>query len=521
MVYKIKEIYKLNKDKEFKYDTNIQSFVDAANILKQSINNHNLALIQGPPGTGKTSLYEFLLQDQKIWDLLEQDNEVVVYIAPTNKLVADMLTKVSKYFPNENDFKESVRVYGSQFDYSEFSQLRKELNDKVKLVLTTDYQKIFITLSESLRRFHLLIDEASKSPLHREFTPIVDALLTKGKKVLGSLNIVGDPMQAISLIEPYRINKAEYLLMQKVLSKLYCMQYSDKCSDSKNDNFPQVMDYIYQEIAQGRNPLHSNYVFLDITKRLPNPAHKIISEAYYGGNLKSMKELKIGDYEENMLQKFKNDYDDTIKAIANNAEEALSTNRIGIYHEIKEQSYKDPEGDLYDKNRATIAAYYAVLLSSVTDKHTTITAPYVEMSIQIEMKVKELISKYNLNSLKDQINVSTVQSMIGGEDENVIAVLGKEYVVHSEELWPTIYFMEPELLNVQLSRQKSLLVIIGDLGLLRSSVNRHSKENSKLKSLKKVIENVAELAGIELGGEIKTRIKVTDRSKYLVYYRKR
>jgi len=60
--------------------------------------------------------------------------------------------------------------------------------------------------------------------------------------------------------------------------------------------------------------------------------------------------------------------------------------------------------------------------------------------------------------------------MLGGEDDIVISMLGKEWISGTnddEEV--TIYFREPENLNVQLSRHKLMLIVIGNLQTLRNS----------------------------------------------------
>jgi hypothetical protein len=56
----------------------------------------------------------------------------------------------------------------------------------------------------------------------------------------------------------------------------------------------------------------------------------------------------------------------------------------------------------------------------------------------------------------------TVQSMIGGERDLVVTMLGKEYAAsEGADMFATLYAREPELLNVQLSRHRRLLVATG------------------------------------------------------------
>jgi len=302
MVYNIGKIYDTYvKDRQ---QTNLEGTAkEAEELISSSIESNSLAIVQGPPGTGKTTLYYNVIENSL--DNLDE-NEVIVYTAPSNRLVADMLKRICKLFPDKKNFLDEVRVYGSQFDYTEFESLRGQITKNVKLVITTDYQRIFFSREfksqDYLSRFHMLIDEASRSPLHREFTPIAEELLRNGKQILGSLNVIGDPMQAISLTEFYRISRREYLLMEKILMKLMEHDYPDIYKNIINNKI-SLMDAVYN------NPPKSFYKFLDTTRRLPIPTQEIISYAYYGGLLKSavdgekvIKEINWNVYKINIYQ---------------------------------------------------------------------------------------------------------------------------------------------------------------------------------------------------------------------------
>lgn len=63
--------------------------------------------------------------------------------------------------------------------------------------------------------------------------------------------------------------------------KLIENDYPDLYKDIINKKI-DLMDAIYQ------NPPKSFYNFLDTTRRLPTPTEEIISNAYYGGLLKSV-----------------------------------------------------------------------------------------------------------------------------------------------------------------------------------------------------------------------------------------
>ncbi len=517
MVYSIEKIY-LNYVKDRQQIELEGTASEAMTLISNSINNNSLAIVQGPPGTGKTTLYYKVIEES-----LENldENEVLVYVAPSNRLVADMLKRVSKLFPGKNTFLEQVRVYGSQFDYTNFEPLRGPLTKKVRLVITTDYQRIFFSREfkseDYLSRFHMLIDEASKSPLHREFMPIAEELLRSGKQIIGSLNVVGDPMQAISLTEFYRSGRREYLLMEKILMKLMEYDYPDVYKDIISNKI-ELMDAVYEYQPK------RFYRLLDITRRMPSPTEEIISNAYYKGLLKSAVN------KEQIIKNIKNESDmktldalkqqQELKRFAENIESVITTDRLGIYHHVRHDfAYDDPEGDLYDNTRAKIAATYAVIVAAVTRKHTTVISPYVDMSIQTKLLISELINKYSLRGLNELIDVTTVQSMLGGEDYNIIAVLGKEYTSKAyDEPMYTIYFNEPELLNVQFSRHKGILIIIGNLGRLRTNAMKLSRRGrSDIGRIKIVAEEIARLAGMEFRGTEKSNIHIVDRGADLLY----
>jgi hypothetical protein len=288
--------------------------------------------------------------------------------------------------------------------------------------------------------------------------------------------------------------------MEKILMKLMEHDYPDIYKNIINNKI-SLMDAVYN------NPPKSFYKFLDTTRRLPIPTQEIISYAYYGGLLKSavdgkkvIKEIKRS-YDSEILNRLKNEQE--IREFAKNVEDVITTERIGIYHHVRQKfAYNDPE-DLYDDIRAKIAASYAIIVSAVTKNHTTIISPYVDMSIQTKLLISNLINKYNLKELNELIDVTTVQSMLGGEDYNIIAILGKEYTAQSyDEPLYTIYFNEPELLNVQFSRHKGIFIVVGNLGRLRTTAGKLHKDE-----IKTVAEEVARLSRIKFVGNGKSVIK--------------
>jgi hypothetical protein len=90
-----------------------------------------------------------------------------------------------------------------------------------------------------------------------------------------------------------------------------------------------------------------------------------------------------------------------------------------------------------------------------------------------------LLLAYTFNCLYNERGISFTLAVIaplGGEADFVIAVLGREY-------YPSIYFKEPELLNVQLSRHRLMLTVIGSIEYFYHSAKQFNidKQNKELR----------------------------------------
>jgi hypothetical protein len=85
------------------------------------------------------------------------------------------------------------------------------------------------------------------------------------------------------------------------------------------------------------------------------------------------------------------------------------------------------------------------------------------------MRLKALVG--SREELKRRIRVSTIHSALGSEADIIVAVLGKEYKGKEEDKM-TIYFQTPELINVQFSRHRRMLVIIGNIEKLANAFEK-------------------------------------------------
>jgi len=472
---------------------------NAVNKVKKAIDDRDIALVQGPPGTGKTTIFEHTIND--ILDSLSKE-EILLYIAPTNQLVADMLKRVAaiyRYKGKINEIKRELRIYGSQFKYDEYTDLNKRIDDDVRLVLTTTYQRNYFTQSKDI---YMLVDEASKSPLYQPFITMTGDLINViGRLRLKSICVIGDPKQAITLGSDYK-GKGKDLLIMNALIKGLLQQKGITINNNE--------DII--KLAKANLP---TFELLDITYRMPKPTHEAVSQAFYEGLLNAKDDVsnRVKDlnecYNKNIARAIST-IDDKFKKAVNIIENAISTNRGMIYIEIKGTYKPDNYGFNYEPERGEAGIYLATCLSAITGRRTMVLTTYSDQWLQMQLKFeRDILPKVrNYNQLiNDLITFSTVDKQIGSEEDIVVCILGKEYYSNKEQ--PTRYYSEPELLNVQLTRHKRLLCIIGNLQKLRHKARElnQSTRTSDYKEVAVVAETMLKQAGLELCGKKFQRIR--------------
>ena len=455
----------------------------AVDIIYKAYEHNGVGLVQGPPGTGKTSVIVTSLE--RLLNELDK-NEVLVYVAPTNELVKDVTLKVVPIlrevlgYKNEEDIYKAIRIFGSDFDYRGASMARDPINKDVKVILTTDYQKFYISYKEAESEgfsFSFLVDEASKSPIYRFLTPIAMELIraekTKKNISIDSLSVVGDPMQAIAKKDIYKTHR-EYLLMVNILRNMLA-DVDPSLAGQLSDSSINLYD-----IIQENNSILSqieNFVMLDITYRLPSPSHMIISRGFYNGRLSANEGIeKRLEYRDDLVRGIGRDFISSNK-VAKVINDAVIDEKGIVYIDVKRSAYRDYQGENIDRRRAYRAIEAAIAASIVTGKSTMIIPVYRDMVnfIKFITMAEDRYSKY-VNKLKKELNividVKTAHSLLGAEDENVVLVLGKEYLPSNSDVYSsTMYFVEPEIFNVQFSRHKALLVVVGNIERLY----RHSK----------------------------------------------
>jgi len=459
-----------------------------------------LGAIQGPPGTGKTSVIE-LFAEENLPDIITgNDRILIMYIGPTNYLVLDAYWRIVTILLRKGiDLKtilKSLRVFGSRIkasktnnplilpdntiiDVDALKLATGDINtEDVRLIFTTEFQRLSRRLKGSYERIHIIVDEGSKSPYFRIFLPLAEKLVANPESYPESLLVLGDPQQAIAIPEEF-----------------------------KEFNIPLLMTYV-RELLRRYNVEKRYWKMLDVTFRLPKPSHEPISYGYYDGKLSALYSSRnrlnaikdvVLDNRNKILQDLRNVgvniYDPATQAIVNAIDNALSSDIPLVLIETR----RFGSGDTFEPQRtkyAFIASSYLQAASNKTEHpfDVAVTAPYSDLVGSIAFR----FDRMRLSKRVGKPRITTVQSVIGGESDVIVTMLGKEWIIKrmipkpfsaifASDLYETLYIREPEMLNVQLSRHKSLLVVIGNISnLKRLSIgrdNRIAKTGEKLLNL--------------------------------------
>lgn len=461
-------------------DTQLQG----VNSIINSIEKGGMSIGVGPPGTGKTVIFN--IAQKEVFERLD-DDEIIVYIAPTNRLVEECAVRTLKYMLekglSEADLKNLVRVYGSRFK-------AEPLEKEIKVVFTTPYQPGALKSLHSMKNsLHLMVDEASTTPLHGPFIELamsmVNIIREKRLDWFHSFSIIGDPMQAI--VEGYKLQeKFRLLIVGRIL-----MEAIPQSERSLVREDPSVIF----KLAKSHLPsLGIGYFFLENTYRIPKPTEYLVSIPFYSSMLKGVEDYKqrlSGVKRESPGTKSK--VLDRCKLIRNTIRDALDNALDScipvVYFRDRGQAYKGkagrrpPEIEELDVLRARISYEIAAyLLASTADPiRVEVLTPYVEMKTQMQLGLRQLVGEELKQELDRRVKISTVHSALGSEADIVIVTMGKEY--RGEGISETIYFQTPELINVQFSRHRRLLVIIGNVEALVRNFEKvkHAKNVSRLR----------------------------------------
>ncbi len=429
---------------------------------------------------------------------------IILYAAPTNYLAVQAFTRITAALLAEGRFSlrdilDMTRVYGHKVVPGRCEGLERDHGipgDLVKrvaygdiepgvvmLVFSTEFQRVSGRFRDRPGRTHLIVDEAGKSPYFMAFIAVADAIM-RFRDYPASLVALGDPEQAIAVPEEFKPTVP--LLMNRIMKLLH----------------ESGLDRV-------------NYEFLKITYRTPKPSEEPISHGFYDGRLQAhhTASYRLRDvryvFEDgrgrvlSLLRSIGADDSETMRihdAIYGAVTSDLPMVVLDTGREFTPASRKVPT---YDAFRARVAAKAALVLQAYASIEadsphfkTIVTSPYSDMASNIGFT---FASKYTGRATRllppDSV---TVHSLIGGEADAVVAVMGKEYVSGTlrsspfidEDALLTVYFNEPQVLNVQLSRHRRLLVLVGSVD--RLAAIRGKREWRKLSRTAEKIIDLAE-----------------------------
>jgi len=469
----------LNDVDKYKLDLT-QSLRDAVEISKKAILHEGdslMAGIRGPPGTGKTKVMEGLIYNEDVIDELLSGKYKFIYVAPTNELTtsgfARALRPIIKMLSEPIDeILSKIRIYGSTIpspyfgnDLNELKKVATVSNDVLKkmanggiddamFVFATSYQSVSKRMRELGYKFILFVDEASKMPFYLPFNPVSETELRELRElaqgnasgVVHSLVVVGDERQAVAVGPEYQGYGKSLLLL------------------------PMIENILVREKGSRQ------FMTLDTTFRLPEPTQWPIGDGFYadtGIQLRAVEDAKNRlenrlrniDWEErrsrcrNLVSDKGNLWNTVVGSVENALSSLIPVILVNTKNTIKAGENSEP-------TRVRLAAYYAILLKCLLGNNVGISVigPYIDLVEDARYYLRKI------GGAKVNIRFLTVQSMLGGEDDIVISMLGKEWIsVTNDDEEVTIYFREPENLNVQLSRHKLMLIVIGNLQTLRNS----------------------------------------------------
>lgn len=512
-----------------------ESLQNAANLSKRAFLHEVEAPmigVRGPPGTGKTKIVEALINDSDVVNYLVTNNIRFIYIAPTNELVKNAFERAlvpilqrNKGNPKEiiNALK-VVRMYGSTlptpYSGEDIRQLASELGvdtDTLKEVLrkivhggvddaiyvfSTEYQRASAR-SKSSHKFAMFVDEASRSPFYLPFNPVSDSELrelARGGRggVIHALTVVGDDRQTIAVGPEYQGFGKSLLVLPKVEEVLNALR------------------------------LEKLFTTLQTTFRLPSPTEEPIGKGFYGdvGGLRAYEEARVrirrlmGDISER-LDRCRNLRGDVLwNHVVKTVEEALGDPERPKPVIIANLSKSIPPGEQSEPCRIKLGVYYALLFSCLGNGKIGISviAPYKELVDYARYYYRRLATE------SGRVRFLTVQSMLGGEDDVVISLLGKEWDSPEE---PTIYFREPENLNVQFSRHRLVLVVVGNAIRLRNSAAKEARSMglrgysaSDIKRIRLTFDVMFSLANIEVKQkEVASRLPTWSTGRGTVFHK--
>ncbi|CAN9515846.1 unnamed protein product [Ophioblennius macclurei] len=454
--------------------------------LSKALSN-DLTLIQGPPGTGKTivgvhMLFHFLEQNKrspmKMDNTKEKKKQVILYCGPSNKSV----DVVAEYLVKFADQLKPLRVYGKQveaLDYplpdSNLQFSKKHRQDKAKQELRSitlhhrmrqDQNKFSAEIRffdqriqrkdklsvEEVKKYQKLLSDAREYELQRHeiilctctvsSTPSLTSNVNARQILIDECAMATEPQTMVPLV----CNQPEKIVLigdHKQLRPIVKEQSVKKLGMANS-----LFERIYALFGKCT-------VMLDTQYRMHKDICRFPSKAYYDNKLNTAVErgisvLRVG--KKTMPVVFGHIKGKTISLTVSTA-----------------RGNENSKANLEERNKVVDIAHKLVKEAKIKQQDIVILSPYNAQVSEIKDELKK--------KAMEKITVTTITKSQGSEWQYVlistVCSLPKEEILLQPDgkfLSKHLGFvMDPNQINVAITRAKEGLCIIGDQELLRCS----------------------------------------------------
>lgn len=372
-------------------------------------------LIQGPPGTGKSFVLSCIIMEE-----LAYLNHKVIIIGPNHMAINNTLIQVVKNFPF---LYPAVHKIGQSYNAPNYSVSLDDQPQEIK-----DFLKNYGEDLKIQNISHLNTWKVNQMELPMVFGLTSHSLYTKRARGLECDTLIIDeagqmtiPLALMGMINAKKIIFAgDYKQLPPIVSS----------EDIRNEMKQSVFQLLISD---------DNCTMLDISFRMCEPICNFVSELFYDGQLKSIKNGYGGAIiNNNPLYSF--DYPIVIHHIDDNGEQ-ISDKEAEFISELIENYLK----------QGLPASEIAVL------------SPFRAQAANIRRYIRK-----NTGINEDERNLltaDTIDKMQGQEREVIIFSLASGDLDYMTEMADFLY--NPNKMNVAFSRAKSKLIIVGNINNLK------------------------------------------------------
>lgn len=401
-------VFKDKKEFEEELDDTVNNFglsllPRQREAIINSMASEDYYLIQGPPGTGKSFVLSFIILEE-----IAYLNHKVIVIGPNHMAINNTLNQVAKNCPsytplvykvgqsyNAPDFKTTFD--GEEVKIDNILRLNSVAANQAEhtWVIGLTPHSLYTSRARSLECDTLIIDEAGQMTI-----PLALMGMIRAKKII----FAGDYKQLPPIVS----------------------------SDEVRDEMKQS---VFQSLISD-----TNCTMLDVSFRMCEPICSFVSELFYDGQLKPMKQ-GCGNAIINNNPLYSFDTPIIIHNVDDNGEQTSDKEAVFI---------------------ADIIGNYIKMGLSASE--IAVLSPFRAQAANVRRHIRknENISEENRNLLA----IDTIDKMQGQEREVIIFSLAAGNIDYMTEMADFLY--NPNKLNVAFSRAKSKLIIIGNIDNLNN-----------------------------------------------------